>query len=56
MCRLMNSKPIENNDPALSSKLEFPIYEAEEESEEDSDIPKEITRLLEHEEKTIHPY
>lgn len=56
MCKLMNNKPIENNDHAPSPNFEFPIYEAKEQSEEDGDIPKEVTRLLEREEKTIHPY
>lgn len=52
----MNNKPIENNDPAFSPNFEFPVYGVEEESEEDDDISEEITRLLEHEEKTIQPY
>lgn len=56
MCKLMSNKPIENNDPGPSPSFEFPVYEAKEESEEDGDIPKKITRLLEHQEKTIQPY
>lgn len=50
--RILN-KPIENNDPEPSPNFEYHVYEAEEESEEDSGIPTKITRLLEHEEKTI---
>lgn len=56
MCKLINSKPIQNNDPTPSPNFEFPVYEAGEESEEDNDIPEQITRLLEHEEKTIQPH
>ena len=56
MCKLINSKLIQNNDPTPSPNFEFPVYEAEEESEEDNDIPEEITLLLEHEEKTIQPH
>ena len=36
------------------STFEFPVYEAED--GEDDDIPYEITRLLEQEEKTIQPH
>lgn len=53
MCKLKNNKPIENNGPALFPNFEFPMYEMEEESEKDSDIPEQITQLLEHEEKII---
>jgi len=34
--------------------FEFPVYKAED--EEDDDIPYEITRLLEQEEKAIQPH
>jgi hypothetical protein len=37
-----------------SCNFEFPVYEAEEEEEEN--IPDEISRLLENEEKTIQPF
>ena len=53
MCRLIN-KPVENNDSAPSPNFEFLVYEAEE--EELIEIPEEVTRLLEHEERTIQPY
>ncbi|XP_058751472.1 uncharacterized protein LOC131624533 [Vicia villosa] len=49
--KLSLDKPAENNDPRPSPKFEYHVYEAEEESNEE--IPKEITRLLEHEEKII---
>ncbi|KAI5390626.1 hypothetical protein KIW84_075793 [Lathyrus oleraceus] len=48
------SKPIEHNDPTPSPNFEFPVFEAEEDDVEE--IPDEITRLLEHEEKIIQPY
>ncbi|KAI5407514.1 hypothetical protein KIW84_053680 [Lathyrus oleraceus] len=48
------SKPIEHNDPTPSPNFEFPVFEAEEDDVEE--IPDEITRLLEHEEKIIQPH
>ena len=50
LCRLI-SKPIEHNDPTPSPNFEFLVFEAEEDDVEE--IPDEITRLLEHEEKII---
>ena len=47
----MISKPIEHNDPTPSPNFEFPVFEAEEDDVEE--IPDEITRLLEHEEKDL---
>ncbi|KAI5444641.1 hypothetical protein KIW84_013060 [Lathyrus oleraceus] len=47
-------KPIEHNDPTPSPNFEFPVFEAEEDDVEE--IPNEITRLLEHEEKIIQPH
>ncbi|KAI5444932.1 hypothetical protein KIW84_013274 [Lathyrus oleraceus] len=44
-------KPIEHNDPTPSPNFEFLVFEAEEDDVEE--IPDEITRLLEHEEKII---
>ena len=52
LCRLI--KPIEHNDPTPSPNSEFPVFEAEEDDVEE--IPNEITRLLEHEEKIIQPH
>ncbi|KAI5429602.1 hypothetical protein KIW84_034250 [Lathyrus oleraceus] len=46
-------KPIEH-DPTPSPNFEFPVFEAEEDDVEE--IPDEITRLLEHEEKIIKPH
>ena len=53
MCRFLN-KPIECNDSAPSPDFEFPVYEAYE--EEFEEIPNEISRLLEQEDKTLEPY
>ncbi|KAI5437176.1 hypothetical protein KIW84_023336 [Lathyrus oleraceus] len=47
-------KPIEHNDPTPSPNFEFPVFEVEEDDVEE--IPDEITRLLEHEEKIIQPH
>jgi hypothetical protein len=47
-------KPIENNDPMPSPNFEFPVFEME--KEDDEEIPDELSRLLEHEEKTIQPH
>ncbi|KAI5429249.1 hypothetical protein KIW84_034027 [Lathyrus oleraceus] len=48
---LLVSKPIEYNDPTPSPNFEFPVFEAEEESDEE--VFDELSRLLEHEEKAI---
>jgi len=53
-CRLNYNKPVEHSDPMFPPTFEFSVYEAED--EEDDDIPYEITRLLEQEEKTIQPH
>ena len=47
-------KPIEHNDPTPSSNFVFPVCDAEGVVVEE--IPDEITRLLEHEEKIIQPH
>ena len=44
-------KPIEYNDPTPSLNFDFPVFEAEEESDEE--VSDELTRLLEHQEKLI---
>ncbi|GAU51898.1 hypothetical protein TSUD_416830, partial [Trifolium subterraneum] len=48
------NKPVEHNDPMPSPNFEFPVYEAVE--EEDEEIPDEIRRLLDQEERTIQPH
>ncbi|KAI5400183.1 hypothetical protein KIW84_065203 [Lathyrus oleraceus] len=48
------SKPIEYNDPTPSPNFEFPVFEAEEESEEE--MSDELSRLLKHKEKSIQPF
>ena len=47
---------IEKNLAEICSKSEFPINQAEEENEEDCEVPDELAWLLEHEEKEIHPH
>ncbi|KAI5438068.1 hypothetical protein KIW84_023981 [Lathyrus oleraceus] len=48
-------KPIEYNDPTPSSNFDFPVFKAEEETD-DEEISYELSRLLEHEEKAIQPF
>src|ERR1051325_12048035 len=47
-------KSIECNNSTLSLNFEFPVFDAEEEEEEE--IPNEISRLLKHEERIIQPH
>src|SRR3954467_5731471 len=54
MCRFTIDKPIECNNPMPAPNFEFPVFEAEEEEEEE--IPGEISRLLKHEERAILPH
>ena len=54
MCRLIHDLTIENNDPMPSPNFEFPVFRAEE--EDDEEVHDEISRLLEHDEKTIQPF
>ena len=51
--RLNHNKPVEHHDPTVPPTFEFPVFEAEDESEDD--VPDEITRLLEQEERAIQP-
>ncbi|KAI5397746.1 hypothetical protein KIW84_063532 [Lathyrus oleraceus] len=48
------SNPIEYNDPSPSPNFEFRVFEAEEES--DKEVSDELSRLLQHEGKAIHPF
>jgi len=54
MCRLNINEPVERLNPMISPNFEFPVYEAEE--EENEEIPDEISRLLEQERRKIQPY
>ena len=54
MCRLIHDLTIENNDPMPSPNFEFPVFRAEE--EDDEEVPVEISRLLEQDEKVIQPF
>ena len=54
ICKIID-KSVESNDSSPSHTFEFPIYQAEEEGEEDCDIPDELARLLEHESKALQP-
>jgi len=54
ICRLKINEPVERHNPMISPNFESPVYEAEE--EENEEIPDEISRLFEQERKTIQPY
>ncbi|KAI5419774.1 hypothetical protein KIW84_043800 [Lathyrus oleraceus] len=55
MFLLLVPKPIECNDPTPSPNFDFPVFEAEEEND-DEDVSDELSCLLEHEEKAIQPF
>ncbi|KAI5397125.1 hypothetical protein KIW84_063088 [Lathyrus oleraceus] len=48
------SNPIEYNDPSPYPNFEFPVFEAEEES--DVEVSEELSRLLDQDEKIIQPF
>ena len=50
----MVPNPIEYNDPSPSPNFEFPVFEAEEES--DVELSDELSRLLEQDEKIIQSF
>src|ERR1051325_1071048 len=47
-------KSIERKNSTLSLNFEFPVFDVEEEDEEE--IPDEISQLLKHEERIIQPH
>jgi len=53
MCRLDTHEPVGRPNPMVSPNFEFPVYEAED--EENEEIPDEISQLLEQERKNILP-
>src|SRR4051812_11212561 len=56
-CRFTYTLDPVNNDSAIARHdFETPIYQTEDESEEDCEVPREIARLLEQEEKAIQPH
>ena len=48
--------PIANDSTIVDYDFECPINQAEDEGEEDCDIPRELARLLLQEEKAIQPH
>src|SRR3954462_5075051 len=48
--------PVDNNSAIASHDFENPIYQTEDESEEDCEVPRELAKLLEQEEKAIQPH
>jgi len=51
MRKLNTHEPVEQPNSMISPNFEFPVYEAED--EENEEIPDEISRLLEKEKKNI---
>ena len=47
--------PVDNNSATVHYDFENPIYQAEDGSEEDCEVPGDLVRLLLQEEKTIQP-
>jgi len=55
-CRIDLADSIKNSYVMAQYDFDNPIYQAEEESEEDCDLPKELARLLKQEERVIQPH
>jgi hypothetical protein len=56
-CRCDHSPDLIDNNPVTPSyDFDNPIYHAEEEGEEDCELPEELARLLKQEEKVIQPH
>src|SRR3954464_2134365 len=56
-CRFTYTLDPVNNDYAIARHdFENPIYQTEDESEEDCEVPRELARLLEQKEKAIQPH
>jgi hypothetical protein len=55
-CRIDLADSIENSYVMAQYDFDNPIYQAEEESEEDCELPKELARLLKQEERVIQPH
>ena len=48
--------PIDNHSVIANYDIENPIYQAEDEGEEDGEVTGELARLLEQEERSIQPH
>ena len=48
--------PIGNGSAISNHEFENPIYQVEEEGEEDYEVPRELARLLQQEEREIQPH
>jgi hypothetical protein len=55
-CRIDLADSIKNSYVMAQYDFDNPIYQAEEESEEDCELPKELARLLKQEERVIQPH
>ena len=55
-CRCTSPDPIDNGSAMARFDFENPIFQAEEEGDEDCELPEELTRLLKQEERVIQPH
>ena len=55
-CRCTSPDPIDNSSSMARFDFENPIFQAEEEGDEDCELPEELTRLLKQEERVIQPH
>ena len=55
-CRIAPPEPINNDSAMVHYEFDNPIYHAEEEGEEDCELPEELARLLKQEERVIQPH
>ena len=54
--RLPETEPIERSHAITPLDFDFPINQAEEDGEEDYELPEELARLVEHEDKMIQAH
>lgn len=52
----ISNEPVESSNLMIPYNFELPIYQDEEEGEDDFDLHDELSRLLEHESKSIQPH
>src|SRR3954464_687375 len=56
-CRFTFTLDHVDNDSAIANHdFENPIYQTKDESEEDCEVPRELSRILEQEKRTIQPH
>ncbi|XP_050898173.1 uncharacterized protein LOC127105048 [Lathyrus oleraceus] len=53
---IVSENHVESNDSTFTLNFDSPIYQAEEEGEEDCDVPDELARLVEYEYTDLQPH